>query len=323
MELSSRPRRNRYLKSLREGLKEVNLVATSLIQPLFVSEKTEPIAAMPGVNKFSLKDLEKLCKESLVDSKICGVLLFASVAQSLKTKKADEALNPDGLLPQAIKIVKEHASHLVVMSDVALDPFSSDGHDGLVKGGVILNDETVEVLSMMSLIHAKAGVDFVAPSDMMDGRVAVIRDTLDKNNFINTGILSYTAKYASSFYGPFREALDSVPGFGDKQTYQMDFRNKTESLRELRADIAEGADMVMVKPALSYLDIIQNFKKESTVPVVAYNVSAEYTMVKLAAKAGFVNEFDIQYEVLTSIKRAGADLIVTYSALEMEAALKG
>ena len=207
------------------------------------------------------------------------------------------------------------------MSDVALDPFSLDGHDGLVENGIILNDESVDVLSMMSLVHAKAGVDFVAPSDMMDGRVAAIRNTLDKNGFTGTGIVSYTAKYASSFYGPFREALNSAPGFGDKKTYQMDFRNKTESLRELKADIEEGADMVMVKPALSYLDIIQNFKRESTVPVVAYNVSAEYSMVKLAAQAGLVNEFDIQYEVLTSIKRAGADLIVTYSALEMESAL--
>lgn len=321
MELSSRPRRNRFLKNLREGIKEVNLDSSSLVQPVFVSEHTEAIKAMPGVKKYSLEDLEKLCKETLKNSKICGVLLFASIDKNLKTKKAEEALNPEGLLPKAIKIVKEHAPDMVVMSDVALDPFSSDGHDGLVENGTILNDESVDVLSMMSLVHAKAGVDFVAPSDMMDGRVAAIRNTLDKNNFKNTGILSYTAKYASSFYGPFREALDSAPGFGDKKTYQMDFRNKTESLRELKADIEEGADMVMVKPALSYLDIIQNFKKESTVPVVAYNVSAEYSMVKLASDAGLVNEFDIQYEVLTSIKRAGADLIVTYSALDMEAVL--
>jgi len=322
MELSSRPRRNRSLKNLREGIKEVDLNASSFIQPLFVSENTEPIKAMPGVQKYSLDDLKKFCIKTLSKSKICGVLLFASIDKELKTKKGDEALNPEGLLPRAIKIVKEHAPHLVVMSDVALDPFSTDGHDGLVENGKILNDESVDLLCMMSLVHAKAGVDFVAPSDMMDGRVKAIRKTLDKNGFSDTGILSYTAKYASFFYGPFREALDSAPGFGDKKTYQMDFRNKTESLRELRADIFEGADMVMVKPALAYLDIIQSFKKESTVPVVAYNVSAEYSMVKLAAQAGLVNEYDIQFEILSSMKRSGADLIVTYSALEMETHLK-
>jgi porphobilinogen synthase len=318
MFLSSRPRRNRSLRKLRDGIKETHLSASSLIQPIFVADKTEDISSLPGMKKYSLKDLEVFCSERLKRSNIAGVILFASIADEKKNVKASEALNPDGLLPKAISLVKKMLPDMVVFSDVALDPFSSDGHDGLVKGEEILNDETLEVLSAMSVVHAQAGVDFVAPSDMMDGRVRAIRKALDESGFKNTGVLSYTAKYASSFYGPFRGALDSKPRFGDKKTYQMDFRNKKEALRELKEDESEGADMVMVKPALSYLDIIQDFKNNTHLPVVAYNVSAEYSMVKAAAEKGWIDEQAVQEEVLTSIKRAGADLIITYSALDMD-----
>jgi len=322
MFLSSRPRRNRSYKKLREGLKETNLSIGSLIQPIFVAEKTQDIESLPGIKKLSLKDLESFCQERLRNSQISGVLLFSAIDESKKDSQATEALNPEGLLPQAISIVKKTVPELLVFSDVALDPFSSDGHDGLVKDGEVLNDESLEVLSKMAVVHAKAGVDFIAPSDMMDGRVQAIRQALDENGFKNTGILSYTAKYASSFYGPFRGALDSKPRFGDKKTYQMDYRNKKEALRELKEDEKEGADMVMVKPALSYLDIIQDFKNSTNLPIVAYNVSAEYSMVKAAAERGWIDEIAVQEEVLTSIKRAGADLIVTYSALDLEEAWK-
>ena len=318
MFLNSRPRRNRALKKLREGLRETSLGSNSFIQPIFVANQTEEIESLPGIKKYSLKNLEIFCNERLKNSNITGVLLFAAIEDFKKDSKGSEALNPRGLLPQAISLVKKILPDMVVFSDVALDPFSLDGHDGLVKEGEVLNDETLEVLSQMSLVHAEAGVDFVAPSDMMDGRVRAIRKSLDEGGFKNTGILSYTAKYASSFYGPFRGALASKPRFGDKKTYQMDYRNKKEALRELKEDELEGADMVMVKPALSYLDIIQDFKKNTTLPVVAYNVSAEYAMVKAAAARGWVDEGAVQEEILTSIKRAGADLIVTYAALDME-----
>lgn len=323
MFLSSRPRRNRASKKLREGLKETSLSSNCLIQPIFVADETQEIGSLPGVKKYSLKDLEVFCNERLKNSNVAGVLLFAAIEESKKDSKATEALNPEGLLPKAISLVKKNLPEMTVFSDVALDPFSSDGHDGLVEEGKVLNDETLEVLAQMSVVHAKAGVDYIAPSDMMDGRVKAIRKALDESGFKNTGILSYTAKYASSFYGPFRGALDSKPRFGDKKTYQMDYRNKKEALRELKEDEAEGADMVMVKPALSYLDIIQDFKRSTNLPVVAYNVSAEYAMVKAAAEKGWVDENAVQEEILTSIKRAGADLIVTYAALDMEELLRG
>jgi len=320
--LINRPRRNRKSKAVREALAETKLCASSLIQPLFVAEKTEDIPALFDQKKLSLKDLRGLCEAKLKNSKIMGVLLFASVDESLKDAKASEAINSKGLLPEAVRIVKESCPHLEVFTDVALDPFSSDGHDGLVESGKILNDETVEVLKQMSLVHAQAGADWIAPSDMMDGRVGEIREHLDNHGFEDVSILSYTAKYASSFYGPFREALDSAPSFGDKKTYQMDFRNKIEALRELSEDLVEGADMVMVKPALSYLDIISKFKENSDVPVAAYNVSGEYAMVKFAAEKGLIDGEAVQNEILTSILRAGADVILTYSALEVEELLK-
>lgn len=318
MKLINRPRRNRKSEAVREALAEINLRPGSLIQPLFVADKTEDIEALFDQKKLSLKDLRIFCETKLKKSKIMGVLLFASIDDSLKNSQASEALNEKGLLPEAVRIVKEVCPHLEVFTDVALDPFSSEGHDGLVEGGIVLNDETVEVLKEMALVHAKAGADWIAPSDMMDGRVGEIRDHLDENGFEGVSILSYTAKYASSFYGPFRAALDSTPKFGDKKTYQMDFRNKTEALRELSEDLLEGADMVMVKPALSYLDVIAKFKEHSDVPVAAYNVSGEYAMVKLAAQKGLIDGEAVQIEILTSILRAGADVILTYSALEVE-----
>jgi len=318
MKLSSRPRRNRSKSSLREALKEVSLKPSSLIMPIFIADASSPIASLDGMMKHSLKDLEVYCDNVLKKSSIAGVLLFASVDESKKNKDATEALNPNGLLPEAIRIIKSKIPDMLIFSDVALDPFSSDGHDGLVKEGRVVNDESVDVLVKMSLVHAEAGVDFIAPSDMMDGRVKRIREALDDKNFTDTGILSYTAKYASSFYGPFRGALDSTPKFGDKKTYQMDFRNKKEALRELAEDEKEGADMVMVKPALSYLDIIQDFKNNTNLPVVAYNVSAEYSMVKAAAEKGWIDGNSVQDEILMSIKRAGADIIITYDALDFE-----
>ena len=299
--LISRPRRNRKSKALREALAETNIKIESLIQPIFVAGKTEDIPALFDQKKYSLIDLEVFCEEVLSKSKILGVVLFASVEDDLKSQKASEALNEKGLLPEAVRIVKKTCPHIEVFTDVALDPFSSDGHDGLVEDGEILNDETVEVLKKMALVHAQAGADWVAPSDMMDGRVGAIRTHLDEHGFENVGILAYTAKYASSFYGPFREALDSAPGFGDKKTYQMDFRNKKEALRELHEDTLEGADMVMVKPALSYLDIISKFKEHSEVPVAAYNVSGEYAMVKAAAEKSLIDGEAVQMEILTSI----------------------
>lgn len=322
MNLISRPRRNRRSKALRDALAETTLCTKSLIQPIFVADETSDIKSLFDQKKYSLDDLRAFCKETLSKSRIMGVLLFASIEDSLKDSVGTESLNPEGLLPKAVKIIKEECPHLEVMTDVALDPFSSDGHDGIVKGETVLNDETVEVLKKMSLVHAKAGADWVAPSDMMDGRVGTIRGYLDENGFSHVNILSYTAKYASSFYGPFRDALDSTPKFGDKKTYQMDFRNKTEALRELEADELEGADMVMVKPALSYLDIISKLQERSTLPVAAYNVSGEYVMVKSAAAQGLIDGDAVQKEIITSMFRAGADVVITYAALSLEKSLK-
>lgn len=318
MNLINRPRRNRKSRALREAFAENRLMVEKLIQPIFIADETSEIDILPGQKKWSLKDFESFCKSTLAQSKIMGILLFASIKEEFKTSEGQEALNPEGLLPQAVKIAREHCPHLEVMTDVALDPFSSDGHDGILKDGEILNDETVEVLKKMALVHAQSGATWVAPSDMMDGRVAAIREELDAHGFKNVGILSYTAKYASHFYGPFRAVLDSSPRSGDKSTYQMDFRNSKESLRELYEDLQEGADMVMVKPALSYLDIIHQVKQDSLVPVAAYNVSGEYAMIKMAGEQGLVDAEKLFREVLISIFRAGADVVVTYGALDLE-----
>jgi porphobilinogen synthase len=295
---------------------ETILKPSDFIAPLFITEGEqvkEEISSMPGYFRYSLDNTVKEAKE-LWSMGIKSVLLFVKCADELKDNKGTEAVNPDGLMQRAIKSIKQAVPEMIVMTDVALDPYSSYGHDGIVSGQEIVNDATVEVLARMSLSHAAAGADFVAPSDMMDGRILAIRNILEANNFDKVGILSYSAKYASCFYGPFRDALDSAPGFGDKKTYQMDYANSKEAIKETLMDVEEGADIVMVKPALAYLDIIRIIKERVNLPVSAYHVSGEYAMIKAAAKMGWLNEEKAILETLTSIKRAGADLIATYFA---------
>jgi porphobilinogen synthase len=312
-------RRNRILRqsaSVRCLVAETRLSPNDFIVPLFVVEGTsvkDEILSMPGYYRLSLDNLAKEAKE-LWAMGLKSVLLFIKCADALKDNRGTEALNPDGLMQRCIRVVKDAVPEMLVMTDVALDPFSSFGHDGIVENGEIVNDATVEVLGLMSVSHAQAGADFVAPSDMMDGRIGAIRMALEQNGFTKTGIMAYSAKYASCFYGPFRDALDSAPGFGDKKTYQMDYANRKEAIKEVMMDIEEGADIVMVKPALSYLDIIREVKNVSDVPVSAYNISGEYAMIKAAAKMGWIDEDKAILETLTSIKRAGADLIATYFA---------
>mgnify|MGYP003329054437 FL=1 len=271
---------------------------------------------MPDYFRFSLDVAEQELK-SCYQLGIKSCLLFVKVPDNLKDNTGKEALNPDGLMQRSVAAIKQAIPELVVMTDVALDPYSVYGHDGIVAGQEIVNDATVEVLAQMSISHARAGADFVAPSDMMDGRIGAIRNALEDSGFHKTGIMSYAAKYASCFYGPFRDALDSAPGFGDKKTYQMNPANRIEAFREVEMDVAEGADIVMVKPAHAYLDIIREVKNSVNVPVSAYHVSGEYAMIKAAAQAGFLNEEAAMIEVLTSIKRSGADLIATYFARPM------
>lgn len=271
------------------------------------------IASMPNYFRRSL-DLTVNEVKDLWSMGLKSVLLFIKCKDELKDNKGTEALNPNGLMQRSIKAIKDAVPEMIVMTDVALDPFSSYGHDGIVEGQEIVNDATVEVLAKMSVSHAGAGADFVAPSDMMDGRIGAIRKALEENGFTKTGILSYSAKYASCFYGPFRDALDSAPGFGDKKTYQMDYSNRIEAIKESIMDVEEGADIVMVKPALAYLDVIREVKNAVNVPVSCYNISGEYAMIKAAAKMGWIDENKAIIETLTSMKRAGADLIATYFA---------
>jgi len=312
-------RRNRILRqstAIRSLVSETQLSPNDFIVPLFIDEgeniSTE-IASMPGYYRRSLDLTVKEVKE-LWSMGLKSVLLFIKCKDELKDNKGTEALNSKGLMQRSIKAIKDAVPEIVVMTDVALDPFSSYGHDGIVENQEILNDETVEVLAKMSVSHAKAGADFVAPSDMMDGRIGAIRKSLEENGFSKTGIMSYSAKYASCFYGPFRDALDSAPGFGDKKTYQMNYANRIEAVKETLMDVEEGADIVMVKPALAYLDIIREVKNAVNVPVSAYNISGEYAMIKAAAKMGWLDEDKAILETLTAIKRAGADLIATYFA---------
>src|SRR5215475_784906 len=312
-------RRNRILRqspAIRSMVAETVLTPDDFIVPLFIDEgqniKTE-ISSMPGYYRCSLDNTVKEVKE-LWKMGLKSVLLFIKCKDELKDNKGTEAVNPNGLMQRSIKAIKDACPEMLVMTDVALDPFSSYGHDGIVEGKEIVNDATVEVLAQMSVSHAQAGADFVAPSDMMDGRIGAIRNALEENGFTKTGIMSYSAKYASCFYGPFRDALDSAPGFGDKKTYQMDYSNRVESIKEAQMDVEEGADIVMVKPALSYLDIIREVKNAVSVPVSAYNISGEYAMIKAAAKMGWLNEEKAILETLTAIKRAGADMIATYFA---------
>ncbi len=312
-------RRNRILRStaaIRSMVAETVLSPRDFIAPLFIDEGSaykQEIPSMSGYFRYSI-DLTVEEVKQLWDLGIRSVLLFVKSKDELKDNTGKEAWNKDGLMQRSIKAIKDAVPEMVIMTDVALDPYSEYGHDGIVKDGEIVNDETVEALVRMSLSHAEAGADFVAPSDMMDGRIGAIRNALEEAQFTRTGIMSYSAKYASCFYGPFRDALDSAPGFGDKKTYQMDYANRREAIKETLMDIEEGADIVMVKPAMAYLDIIREIKDRVTVPVSAYHVSGEYAMIKAAAKMGWLNEEKAILESLTSIKRAGADLIATYFA---------
>ncbi len=316
MYLQKRNRILRHSQSIRSLVAETHLTPDDFIVPLFIDEgekiKTE-ISSMPNYYRMSLDNTVNEAKE-LWNLGLKSVLLFIKCKDELKDNKGTEAVNPNGLMQRSIKAIKEAVPGMLVMTDVALDPFSSYGHDGIVEGEEIVNDATVEVLAKMSVSHAQAGADFVAPSDMMDGRIGAIRKALEENGFTKTGIMSYSAKYASCFYGPFRDALDSAPGFGDKKTYQMDYSNRIEAIKETIMDVEEGADIVMVKPALAYLDIIREVKNAVNVPVSAYNISGEYAMIKAAAKMGWLNEDKAILETLTAIKRAGADLIATYFA---------
>lgn len=313
------PRRNRILRqspAIRSLVAETMVTSSDFIVPLFIIEgeqEQSEISSMPGYYRRSI-DLTVREVRELWAMGLKTVLLFVKSKDELKDNRGTEALNPDGLMQRSIKAIKDAVPEMLIMTDIALDTFSSYGHDGIVEDGQIINDATVEVLAAMSVSHAAAGADFVAPSDMMDGRIGAIRKALEENNFTNTGIMSYGAKYASCFYGPFRDALDSAPGFGDKKTYQMDYANRREAVKEVLMDVEEGADIVMVKPALAYLDIIREVKDAVHIPVSAYNISGEYAMIKAAARMGWIDEDKAIMEVLTSIKRAGADLIATYFA---------
>ncbi len=318
MRLPQRPRRLRSSGFLRELVAESSVKCTDFITPLFVTEGQNiqlEIASMPGCFKRSLDPTIEHVK-LLRDHGLKCVLLFVQVPDGLKDNFGTEAVNDSGLMQRAVHAIKKAVPEMVVMTDVALDPFSSFGHDGIVEDGQVINDVTVELLTRMATSHAQAGADFVAPSDMMDGRIGAIRGGLDGVGHEGVGILSYSAKYASCFYGPFRDALDSSPGFGDKRTYQMDASNVREALREVNLDIQEGADIVMVKPGLPYLDVLCKVKDASSVPVAAYQVSGEYAMIKAAASNGWVNEEAAMLESLLSFKRAGADLIATYFSLD-------
>ena len=312
-------RRNRRLRAseaIRGLVRETIITPNDFLVPLFVVEGKgvkDEISSMPGYYRFSLDLLEKEVKE-LWALGLKSVLLFVKVEDALKDNSGKEALNPNGLMQRAVKKVKDAVPEMLVMTDVALDPYSSYGHDGIVYEGEIINDDTNAVLAEMALSHAKAGADFVAPSDMMDGRVFEIRSLLEDEGFDNTGIMSYSAKYASAFYGPFRDALDSAPGFGDKKTYQMDPANRSEAIRETLMDIEEGADIVMVKPGLCYLDIVRDIREAVDVPVAVFQVSGEYAMLKAAAAKGWLDHDQVLLEQLTSIKRAGAAVIASYFA---------
>jgi porphobilinogen synthase len=310
-------RRNRILRStpaIRSMVAETILTPNDFIVPLFIDEgqnvETE-IASMPNYYRRSIDLTVKEVKE-LWSLGIKSVLLFIKCKDELKDNTGKEAWNKDGLMQRSIKSIKDAVPEMYVMTDVALDPYSSYGHDGIVENGEIVNDRTVEALVKMSVSHAEAGVDMVAPSDMMDGRISAIREGLENAGFTKTGIMAYSAKYASCFYGPFRDALDSAPGFGDKKTYQMDYANRLEAIKEALMDVEEGADIVMVKPGLPYLDIVREVKNAVEVPVSVYNISGEYAMIKAAAKMGWINEEKAILETLTGFKRAGADLIATY-----------
>ncbi len=325
MDLTYRPRRLRRTHALRSMVREHSLSASDFIYPLFVHEGSEdqPIGAMPGSRRWSLENLIREVSRAWELGIRC-VVLFPKIAEELKSEEGEECFNENGLIPRAIALIKRELPEMTVMTDVALDPYSCDGHDGIVsQDGVVLNDETIEHLCRQAVVQAHAGADLVGPSDMMDGRVGAIREALDDEGFEHVGIISYTAKYSSAYYGPFREALDSAPKLDstklipeDKSTYQMDPANAREAITEAQLDEQEGADILMVKPGLAYLDIIYRLREESELPIAAYNVSGEYAMVKAAAEKGWIDERAVVLETLLSFKRAGADLILTYHACD-------
>lgn len=309
-----RMRRLRRSETLRRMVREVNVSVDDLICPLFVTSGLDvklQVPSMPGVFHYSVDALIKEARE-LVELGIPAVLLFG--LPSTKDEMGSEAYAQDGIVQRAVRSLKKAVPDIVVITDVCLCEYTSHGHCGVIRDGEVANDDSLELIARTALSHAQAGADIVAPSDMMDGRVLAIRDTLDENGYVDTPIMSYSAKFASAFYGPFRDAAGCAPQFGDRATYQMDPPNRREALKEIALDIDEGADIVMVKPALSYLDIISDARASFDAPIAAYNVSGEYCMVKAAAEAGYVDERRIVCEILTSIKRAGADMIITYSA---------
>lgn len=321
-----RPRRNRKSEVIRKLVQETSLTTHDFIYPIFLTEgqnQLVEVKSMPGIFRYSA---DRIIDEigACVELGINAFAPFPQIKEELKDRLARESANPDGLYLRTVADIKRHFPEVVLMTDVAMDPYSSDGHDGIVnaESGEILNDASLEVLGQMALAQARAGADIIGPSDMMDGRVAFIRDVLDQNAFQHVSIMSYTAKYASAFYGPFRDALGSAPKKGDKKTYQMNPANRREALRELALDEQEGADMVMIKPALSYLDIIREVRNATTLPVTAYNVSGEYAMVKAAGQNGWIDGERTMLEVLLSIKRAGADAILTYFAKEAAQVLR-
>lgn len=323
-DLPMRPRRNRRNEAMRALMRENYLSAGDLIAPLFVidgTDRSESIEAMPGQSRLSIDLLVAKCCD-LFDVGIGAVALFPALDSELKDSVATESTNPHGLLPRTVQAIKKALPEMLVITDVAMDPYSSDGHDGFVKDEQIINDTTLEILAKMAVAQAEAGADIVAPSDMMDGRIGIIRDSLDEAGFTDVGIISYAAKYASAFYGPFREALDSTPSFGDKKTYQMDPANSIEALREVELDIDQGADVIMIKPGLPYLDVIKAVKDHITLPVCAYQVSGEYSMIKAAAEKEWVDEQKVMLESLICFKRAGADMIFTYFAEDAARALQ-
>lgn len=320
MNLAIRPRRNRKNAAMRGLMKESSLSAAHLIYPMFVQEgrKDTPIESLPGCTRWSVGHIAEECRRLYALGIPC-VDLFAVVPEDKKDAEGSEAWNPEGVVPRAIRAIKEAVPGMLVMTDVALDPFNTYGQDGLVREYVdgsyeILNDETVEALCRQALCHARAGADIISPSDMMDGRIAALRAALDAEGFQKVSLLSYTAKYASALYGPFRGALGSAPKFGDKKTYQMDPANRREAVREAELDVAEGADILMVKPATLYLDVIAELRQRTSLPIAAYHVSGEYLMLKAAAASGWLDEKQGMLETLLSIRRAGADMILTYAA---------
>jgi len=314
-----RPRRNRRTPALRDLVRETSLSSRDLVYPVFLHGDAADveIEAMPGQTRWSPEGLLRVAEQTL-EAGVRALVLFPKIEDDRKDRTGSEVENEDGLVPRSLRALKARFPELALFTDVALDPYSSDGHDGIVDAdsGAVLNDETVEVLCRQAVVQARAGADVIAPSDMMDGRVGAIREALDAEGFTDVAILSYTAKYASAFYGPFRGALDSAPKEGDKKTYQMDPANAREAMRELYLDEAEGADMVMVKPAGPYLDVVRAVREATTLPVAAYQVSGEYLMIEAAARSGWLDRREVALESLMGIKRAGADMILTYHALD-------